>query len=405
MSRENRDLIIENASVVTPTGVLDGASIKVVDGVIVEICMGHLHGIARRLDAEGLYVLPGFIDLHCDALEQEIEPRAGASFPLNMAVFEMDKKLAACGITTMYHSVSFSPRQDGIRRSGLADEIIREVNRLAPSLGVRTRVHARFEISNASSVPYLDRLLDEGRIHLFSITDHTPGQGQYNDISLYLKMSKSVQGLDPAASVEYINRRISEAVPLRTDYVVRLAGRCRSLGVPIASHDDDTEEKLDAMEEMGVTISEFPINMATAISATHRGMHVSLGAPNVVRGNSTGNNLSARDAIRAGAGDILCSDYMPMSMVHAVFTLERAGVLPLYGAVNMASLNPARAAGIDGATGSIEAGKSADLILMDASGEIPKVVKTFVQGREIFSTCRPPKDRICPTGEALPDEA
>jgi alpha-D-ribose 1-methylphosphonate 5-triphosphate diphosphatase len=69
-----------------------------------------------------------------------------------------------------------------------------------------------------------------------------------------------------------------------------------------------------------------------------------------------------------------------------VFALERAGILPLYWAVNMASLNPARAVGIDGFTGSIEVGKSADLVLVDASGEVPKVLKTFVEGREVYST-------------------
>jgi len=403
MHDNRRSLIIENARVITPGGLLENASVTVADGIISDIGRsGATSG--RQLDAQGMYLLPGMVDLHCDALEQEIEPRSGARFPLNMAVFEMDKKLAACGITTIYQSVSFSPREDGIRRSGIADEIIREVNRLAPSLGVRTRVHARFEISNASAVPYLDRLLDEGRINLFSITDHTPGQGQYNDIALYLKISKSARDLDPASSAEYVNRRISEAVPMRTGYVVRLAGRCRSLGIPIASHDDDTEEKLDAMEEMGVTISEFPINMATAVSASRRGMHISLGAPNVVRGGSTGNNLSAREAISAGAGDILCSDYLPSAMVHAVFALERAGILPLYRAVNMASLNPARAAGIYAYTGSIEAGKSADLVLVDASGEIPKILKTFVGGREIFSTCRPREDRFYPSREAVPGE-
>ncbi len=52
----------------------------------------------------------------------------------------------------------------------------------------------------------------------------------------------------------------------------------------------------------------------------------------------------------------------------------------------MASLNPAREAGISGFTGSIEIGKSADLVLVDVSGEIPRILKTFVEGREVFST-------------------
>ena len=55
-------------------------------------------------------------------------------------------------------------------------------------------------------------------------------------------------------------------------------------------------------------------------------MHICFGSPNVVRGISISGNLSARDAILAGFGDILCSDYAPMSLIHAVFALEQIGI-------------------------------------------------------------------------------
>ena len=76
-----------------------------------------------------------------------------------------------------------------------------------------------------------------------------------------------------------------------------------------------------------------------------------------------------------------------MTMLHAVLTLERSGILPLHEAVNMASLNPARAVGIADRTGSLEAGKDADMVLVDHSGDVPRVLKTFVAGREVFATC------------------
>ena len=386
MNYDDRSMVIENASVVTPEEVLESASIKIIDGVIAEISTGHLNGCSKRLDAEGMYVLPGFIDLHSDAIEKEIEPRTSACFPVNMAIFEMDKKLAGSGITTMYHSLSFDPRKDAIRESATAAGIIREVNRLAPVLGVRTKVHARFEISNARAIPYLEQLLDEGGIHLFSLTDHTPGQGQYKDLAAYRKRTSQALGLDDAAAAEVIDSKRRKAVSLRTDYIWQLVDRCRSLGIPVASHDDDTREKLDVVDEMGIRITEFPINMDTAASASERGMHICYGSPNVVRGVSTGGNLNAREAIMAGYGDILCSDYAPASLVHAIFAIERMGI-PLHKAANMASLNPAVAAGISGDTGSLETGKSADLVVVDPAGEVPRILKTLVEGREVYSTC------------------
>ncbi|HMK46072.1 MAG TPA: alpha-D-ribose 1-methylphosphonate 5-triphosphate diphosphatase, partial [Methanocella sp.] len=329
MKYDGRSMVIENAKVVTPERVLENACVKIVDGVIADISTRRLNGCSKKLDIQGRYLLPGFIDLHSDAIEKEIEPRTSACFPANMAIFEMDKKLAGCGITTMYHSLSFDPRKDAVRESAMAAGIIREVNRLAPMLGVRNRVHARFEISNAMAIPYLEQLLDEGSINLFSLTDHTPGQGQYRDLDAYKRISSQVFGLDYSTVTDIIDRQHREAVPLRTDYIWKLVDRCHSLRVPIASHDDDTCEKLDIVEEMGIRITEFPITMEVAGSAFSRNMHILLGAPNVVRGTSTGNNLDAREAIKAGFGNVLCSDYAPMTMIHAVFTLERMGI-PLH---------------------------------------------------------------------------
>ncbi|HMK45094.1 MAG TPA: alpha-D-ribose 1-methylphosphonate 5-triphosphate diphosphatase, partial [Methanocella sp.] len=328
-------------------------------GTIVEVSEGYLNGSDMRLDVRGRYLLPGFIDLHSDAIEKEIEPRASAIFPLNMAIFEMDKKLAACGITTMYHSLSYSQEPEGVRNNGIASDVVREVNRLAPCLGVRTRIHARFEITSRDATPYLERLLDEGYIQFFSIMDH--------------------------GWLEKNNRRFEASALLQKDYVRGLVDRCHSVGIPVASHDIGSKDELDAVERMGIRYTEFPLNMDAAAMAVSRGMQVCLGSPNVVRGGSFIGNMSARDALKAGIGDILCSDYSPMSSLHAVFTLERLG-MTLNRAANMTSLSPARAAGISDITGSLEEGKSADMIIVDTAGEVPRVVKTFAGGREVYST-------------------
>ena len=377
MRHDCRSMVIENASIVTPKCVMENASIKVVDGVITDVSTGYLNGCDKRIDAHGTYVFPGFIDLHSDAIEKEVQPRTSAIFPVNMAILELDKKLAACGITTMYHSVSFVENGNDLRRKDVSDNIIREVNRLSPKLNVRTRVHTRFDVQSINAIPYIDSLLSAGDIHLFSIMDHTPGQGQFKKITEYTKDYMQKYGLTVSEA--------SSALPLRMDHVIRLVRQCQAMGIPVASHDDDTEEKLNIIEEMGISISEFPVNMEAVASAARRGMHICFGSPNVVRGSSISGNLSARDAIMAGFGDILCSDYSPMSMIHAIYVLERSG-MPLNKAVNMVSLNPAKAAGISDFTGSLEAGKSADLIIVDPAEEVPKILKTFVEGREVFST-------------------
>jgi alpha-D-ribose 1-methylphosphonate 5-triphosphate diphosphatase len=138
---------------------------------------------------------------------------------------------------------------------------------------------------------------------------------------------------------------------------------------------------------MKIGMTEFPVNFETARAARELGIRVCLGSPNVVRGQSQSSNLNAREAIGCGFGDILCSDYSPMTLLHAVFALERHGILALHEAAKMVSLNPACAVGISGQTGSLEEGKSADMVLVDYTDGFPRVLKTFVTGREVFATC------------------
>jgi len=148
MRSGNQAVVIENAQVVTPHGILERASLKIEAGLISEIKEGEIKSGAPRLDARGGYVLPGFVDLHSDAIEKEIEPRPGSLYPQNIAIFELDKKLAACGITTIFHAVSFAEGEIGVRSNKMAAQIITDINRLAPQLKVTTKVHARFEITD-----------------------------------------------------------------------------------------------------------------------------------------------------------------------------------------------------------------------------------------------------------------
>jgi alpha-D-ribose 1-methylphosphonate 5-triphosphate diphosphatase len=382
-----KDCIIENASVVLPLGILKGASLKVKDGIITTIREGAiLSNGTRRIDADGRYVLPGFIDLHSDAIEKEIEPRPNIQFPVNIALFELDKKLAACGITTIFHALSFAEGEIGVRSNKGAAGIIKEINRLNEKMSVQTRVHARFEITDEGAIPYLETLLKEGNIQLLSFMDHTPGQGQFKEITSFKNYFGTVYQKTDAELTTIIDRKLSlkKTVKSHIDYMVNV---CKSLGIPMASHDDDSEEKILWLNAREIKISEFPVNMEAVRAAKNSSISVCLGSPNALRGNSQGNNLSVREALSSGYGDIFCSDYSPMTILHTVFTLAGLGILPLHKAVNMVSLNPARTLGISDQTGSIEEGKEANLILVDFYEEVPKVLKTIVFGMEVFSAC------------------
>jgi len=380
------DFVIINARVVTPEGVSEGASVQVENGRIVKISEGFPQG-TRWIDAGGNYLFPGFVDMHSDAIEKGIEPRPNTFFPVDIAVFELDKKIASCGITTMFHSLSFAEMEVGLRNNSAAAGIIREINTFRHKLKVNTKIHARFEITDIGAVPFLEELIRDGQVNLFSIMDHSPGQGQFRDILSYKRYYGPVYAKSDTEMDDIIERKMEAKNNDAPRCIDHLIGICRENRIAVASHDDDSREKINWLKAMEIGMTEFPVNVE-AISAAHElGISVCLGSPNVVRGQSQSSNLSAREAISCGYGDILCSDYSPMTMLHAVFTLHNHGILPLHEAIKMVSLNPARAVGIADHTGSLEAGKDADMVLVGYSDSLPRVIKTFVAGREVFATC------------------
>ncbi len=371
-------MIITNAKIVTPDEILEG-SVVVEEGKITEI----VGGVIRRnsddiIDAKSRYLLPGLVDIHGDDLEMEINPRPRVRFPIDFALINQDRKTAGCGITTKLHAIAYFEDELKERYPRKSKEILGAINKLKCRLLVNHYVHARCEISSDLS-DVLD-IIDDPCVRLVSIMDHTPGQGQFKNFEDYKVYHKRIYGLKEDEIEELVKKKREYD---KIDNLTRVVNKTRRNNIPIASHDDDTAEKVDVMHQMGAQISEFPLTLEAAKRAKELGMTVSMGAPNVVRGGSSTGNLSAQEAMRKGLVEVLCSDYNPTSMLYAPFVLAKKGLLRLSEAVNMVSLNPAKAIGMD-TIGSIEVGKRADMVLIDEMDGIPLVLKTIVNGRLIY---------------------
>lgn len=373
---------IYHANIVTPEKVIENGMIEIRDERIVSITEGDPETIDfGDIDAEGKWVLPGLVDSHSDAIELELEPRPNSTFPIEISFFELEKKLVGEGITTIYHSLSLMEEnaKKWIRQNNTVLQVIDDIKRLSSGRQlIRHKTHLRYEITNTVAVENVKKMMKEGKIDQLSFMDHTPGQGQFRDLEVHKRLLMEHRHFSEEEAKLVIEE--SKLMPkLDGEILAELSKLAAEYKIPLASHDDDTLEKIELVKSWNAVISEFPIELEVAVKAKEEGLYVVMGAPNALLGKSHSNNVSALEAVLHGAVDILCSDYYPSSLLHAAFKLYKEG-MPIYQAFNMVSLNPAKALGIEKEVGSIEEGKLADLILVSEEEMTPVLQTVIVNG-------------------------
>jgi alpha-D-ribose 1-methylphosphonate 5-triphosphate diphosphatase len=332
---------------------------------------------ARRLDASGLYVLPGIVDCHGDAFERHIMPRPGVSFDIELALRDADRAILSSGITTAFHGVTWS-WEPGLRGADNARRLVERIAALKPELGADTRFHLRHETFNLDAEAEVIDWLATDRVGVLAFNDHTGG---------ILKASARAEKLAKMVERSGLTREdfmtLAENVWSRRDEVAgsteRLAAAARAAGVPTMSHDDMTPEMRRWYRGLGVSVAEFPINEETTREAAAHGEAIVFGAPNVVRGGSHLDCPAAEAMVREGLCTILASDYYYPALPLAPFILARKDAASFATAWNLVSRAPAEALGLSD-RGVIAPGKRADLVLVAPEPQ-PRIVATIASGR------------------------
>ncbi|MEO0410163.1 MAG: alpha-D-ribose 1-methylphosphonate 5-triphosphate diphosphatase, partial [Cyanobacteria bacterium P01_A01_bin.135] len=163
-----------------------------------------------------------------------------------------------------------------------------------------------------------------------------------------------------------------------------LVQRCHQLGIPVASHDDETEEDVTKSRERGVAIAEFPASIPLAQQSRAYGAAVLMGAPNLVRGGSHVGYMSVAEAAQAQVLDCLCSDYHYPSLFHAPFLLADKGLMPFDQAWKCVSEYPARAVKLGEQKGKIAPGYDADFLLLTPGVSLPSGIRAvYIAGQPV----------------------
>lgn len=371
---------IRGGRVLLPDGNIVDTELRIDDGHIAEVGRANGHSI----DADGLLVVPGMVDIHGDAFERQLMPRPKVSFPVDVALIDTDRQLLANGITTAFHGITCS-WEGGLRGTPQATSLIDSISGDDLPLGADHRVHLRFETHHLDAVDQVLEWIDTGRVDFLAFNDHLSHIQEKAGGSLVKYAERSGISETEFRTLLAHTATLSDNVPAA---IIRIATHARSAGLALASHDDDTEAQRHWFHAQGCHVSEFPRTEEALQTARGLDNYVILGAPNVIRGGSHCNAIGAATTIARGLCDVLASDYYYPALLGAPFRLVRDGVTDFANAWSLVSRNPARASGLND-RGEIAVGQRADLVLIDDSDPNMPTVQAVLVGGESRYAARP----------------
>ena len=383
-------MLIKGGRLVTPFGLLQDGVVVVRNGRIAFV--GNENGATRSpnasvLDASGKIVSPGFIDT------QIVGARgfdAGAGSP--EAVREVARFCSETGTTSLLVAVGTSPFKKLVQvLRGVAD-VIRKGTDTAEVLGIHLEGPYLSPAKKGAHNPKYIRLPSISELNVIL-------RESANNVIL-ATVAPEVQGA--ISLIRELKRRgvVVSIGHSNATYEETLAGI--RAGISHATHVFNGMRELHHREPgvLGAVLS--CDNMTASLIAD--GIHVHPAAMKVlVKAKGTDKIVLITDSVVAGlrngtyklAGqDVVLSDGVctlksgrslagsSLSMNKAVRNMIELVGVPIQDALAMATINPAKAIGIDKRKGSIDIGKDADIIVID---EKINVYATLVKGKAVHN--------------------
>ena len=329
--------VITGGKIVTPKGILSGSSILIREGTIQEISPNKAVDIpqgAKQIAANGMFILPGLISLHSSFLEKELFPRTGVEFPIERALIQGDRVMAASGIVEAYHTVRLTLKASGLSLEG-AEAIASSQKR-----GNLLCMHRLHLIGDEATLPVPRSFAHSGNL-LSTVPRQDPGNNKAETGLSFL-----IQEMHPSNNREYSSVARVGSPP-------EFSATFRVLHGPSSAR--------EAKSIGAIIIARVPYLV---------------GSPS---------DKPLEEAFTEGLVDLCVADCYAPSLLYAAFHLDRLGVMPLHEAVGLASRTPAQVLGKENVEGSLEVRKVANLCLVELWEGIPRVVKAIIRGELVFS--------------------
>ncbi len=380
-------MLLSNARVVLGDDIVRG-TVFAEHGRICSVDHGHT-AVPQAIDLQGDLLIPGLIEVHTDNLERHLMPRPGVHWAVTPALLAHDSEIAAAAITTVLDAIGVGEADTESLRGKDWNPLLSYLHEctVRDMLRADHLLHVRCELPAPNTISLFAPFHDHPRLKLVSLMDHTPGQRQWENIEHARIYYTGKKGW----SEDKFQSKVAHASELQTRYAkphrAYFVDYCRSHGITLASHDDTTPDHVAQAFDEGASICEFPTTIVAAQAARDCGLATVMGGPNVVRGGSHSGNVAACELARLGLLDILSSDYVPGSLLGAVFAFHHQQHIALPRALDMVTRNPAAALQLDD-RGRIAPGLRADLAQIHpvtlSDGSVHPVVRAvWREGRRV----------------------
>jgi N-acetylglucosamine-6-phosphate deacetylase len=390
MDENNSRILIKNARIYTPNDVWDPGWMLVEAGLIRLMQPGEPPEfpqgfIDRSLDAQRLHLLPGLIDIHvhgavgCEVLDGSPDK-----------LCEMARFYAMHGVTGFLPTTWTASREDILKALTAVGQVMGPVEHGAAILGAHLEGPylnpARCGAQDVNLIRPAERsealeFLDSGLVRMMTLAPEIPENKWLIDECVRRGVTVAAGHTSIGfAELEGLSRRGVRQMTHTFNAMTGLSHRePGTVGAAMAVNEIDCQLIAD-------NIHVHPAVMKILVNAKGRSRVILI--TDAIRGAGLPDGDYALDdrvitikdgAVRLPDGTLAGST---LTMDKALMNIMAAAQLSLAEAWPMTSLNAARSIGISNRKGSLEAGKDADLVLLD---DACKVAWTMAAGRIVWS--------------------
>ncbi|MFC1409415.1 N-acetylglucosamine-6-phosphate deacetylase [Streptacidiphilus sp. N1-12] len=392
MSNADRT-VLAGARLVLPTGVVDNGRLTVENGRIAEAVAADASttppvGAAPPLDLSGYTVVPGFVDMH-------VHGGGGASYASGVA----EEALVAArthlrhGTTTTIASTVTGEIDEVCRQASVLSELVED--------GVLAGVHFEgpFISINRCGAHQPDLLRDPDPALVRKLVDAARGTARMVTLAPELdggiESIRLLKELGVIAAIGHTDARYDKALEgieagatVATHLFNAMPGIAHRAPGPIVALLEDERVTVELVGD-GVHLHPAVIDLAIKGAGLDRVALIT----DAMSAAGFGDGLYPLGPLQVRVEDGVARLVEGGSIAGSTLTLDVAfrravtlNGLSLVRAAQVLSLNPAKLLGLDDKVGSIEAGKDADLVVLDDAHQLVAVMRKgeWIVGAEVF---------------------